>query len=266
MQTLAQTGPWHDHARQWSRLASPLRPHADDVSNVRRALENAAGLHLLLGVTPEYAHLTGSVVAVDRNEAMISALWPHPGRNAIQGDWLCLPIGRDACGAVIGDGVLNAVHYFSEYVRLLDEVKRVLKPGGRFVIRSFVRPELEQETCQGVCERAKTRSIGSFHAFKWRLAMAIAAESGDANVPLWRIHQTFESLLPDRQRLTATTGWAAEQIATIDVYRGLRASFSFPTLSEVRQAFAGNFREVALAYGSYELSERCPVIALELCK
>ena len=266
MQTRPRSGPWHDHARQWSRLASPLRPHGDDVSNVRHALQNAAGLHLLLGVTPEYAHLTDGVVAVDRNEAMISALWPHPGRNAIQGDWLHLPVRHEVCGAVIGDGALNAVRYYSEYVRLFDEVKRVLQPGGRLVLRAFVRPEMEEEACEAVCERTNKGNIGSFHAFKWRLAMAIASESGDTNVPLGRIHATFESLWPDRQQLAATTGWTPEQIATIDVYRGLRASYSFPTLSELRQAFASNFREVALAYGSYELSDRCPVITLEPCK
>ena len=263
MGTRTKTKLWRDQARQWSRIGSPLRPHGDDVSNVRHALENAAGLHLLLGVTPEYAKLADGIIAVEQNEAMIAALWPQQGRNAIRGDWLHLPVRRNACAAVIGDGTLNNLRHPSEYTRLFEEMRRVLAPRGRLVLRTFLRPESADETCQVVRERTNNAEIGSFHAFKWRMAMAMAGEAGDANVPIARIHETFESLFPDRRRLAATTGWAAEQIDTIDVYRGSGVSYSFPTLSEMRRAFAGYFREAILVHGTYELARRCPVIALE---
>jgi len=218
---------------------------------------------VLLGVTPEYAHLVQGVVAIEHNEAMIAALWPHKRRNAVRGDWLHLPLRAHACVAIIGDGTLNNLLFASDYTRFFAEAARALKAGGRLVLRTFVRPEQAVESCQALRERARNAEIGSFHAFKWRLAMALAAEAGDSNVAVARIHQAFDSMFPDRRMLAASSGWDEEAIGTIDVYRGSRVIYSFPKLSEMRCALAPKFIESDLAYGSYELAERCPVIVLE---
>ena len=258
---------WDEQARQWSRIASPLRPHGDDICNLRRALSNTTGLHLLLGVTPEYSSLFDRVLAVDNSAAMIGALWPgdSPGRDAVLGDWMHLPLKEGSCAASIGDGSLNFFSCPSEYGLLFNQVRRVLAPGGRLALRVFARPA-EWETCAAVCADAMRARIGSFHAFKWRLAMAMAAEAGGSNVRVAEIRLVFMRLLPDREQLAAASGWNAEDIGTIDAYKDATASYSFPLLSEVRASFAQYFREIDLMYGSYELSERCPMFVLEARK
>ena len=267
MPALTKRSHWDDHARQWSRIASPLRPHADDEGNVRRALGNSGGLHLLLGVTPEYARMFDRVVAVDRSAAMIGALWQGDvsGKDAIQADWMHLPLRERSFDACIGDGCLNFFSCPSQYGLFFHQVQRVLRSGGRFALRIFIRPDAG-ETCAAVCEHAMRAGIGSFHAFKWRLAMAIAAESGDSNVRVADIRDVFMTLLPEREQLAAASGWSAEAIATIDAYRDSVESYSFPTLAEVRGALPLTLAEVDLAYGSYELSECCPMFVLEARK
>ena len=264
MRAAPRESHWDDHAGQWSLLASPLRPHGDDEANLRRALGRADGLHLLLGVTPEYARLVDRVVAIDHNAAMIRALWTDdlPGKLALQGDWLNLPLREANFDACIGDGCLNLLACPLQYERLFVQLRRVLRPGGRLALRVFARPDAG-ETCASVCERALGAEIGNFHAFKFRLAMAIAAETGDSNVAVAAIYQVFTRLVPDRSELAARTGWSAAQIATIDAYRDAPAWYSFPTLAEVRASFPHDLSEIEVLHGAYELSERCPLFVLE---
>lgn len=221
-------------------------------------------MRLLLGVTPEYASLFDHVVAIDHSAAMIGALWPRhlSGKDAVQADWLRLPIRDGCCDACIGDGSLNLLAYPAQYGLFFDQLLRVLKPGGKMVLRVFVRPDIG-ESCESVRTCAMSGRIGNFHAFKWRLAMAIAAESGDCNVGVAEVHRVFSDLFPDRSDLAARSGWCAAQIETIDAYRNAAAAYSFPKLTEVRGSFPQNLKEIDLMYGSYELAERCPMFVLQ---
>jgi ubiquinone/menaquinone biosynthesis C-methylase UbiE len=257
------TSHWDDHAAQWNLLASPLRPHADDLASVRRAL-TGGGRALLLGVTPEYAGLFERVVAIDHNAPMIRAMWAREshGDTAVQGDWLQLPLREASFDACIGDGCLNLLACPWQYERLFGQLRRVLRPGGRLALRVFARPDAG-ETCDKVYEHALGAEIGNFHAFKLRLAMALAAESGNSNVDVAAIHQVFTRLVPDRSELAARSGWSAAQIATIDAYRNAAASYSFPTLAEVRASFRRDLNEIEVLHGGYELAERCPLFVLE---
>lgn len=264
MRAAPRKSHWDDHARQWSRIASPLRPHADDIDNLRRALPNTADRYLLLGVTPEYSTMFEHIVAIDNSAAMIGALWPQNSRGniVIQADWLHLPLREGSCDACMGDGSLIFFPCPSQYGLFFDQVRRVLRPSGRFALRVFVRPDAG-ETCEAVCAQALRAGISSFHAFKWRLAMAIAAESNDSNVRVGEIRKVFMRLFPDREQLAAASGWNVEQIATIDAYKESAASYSFPMLSELRGSVPAGFKEIKLKYGSYELAERCPMLVLE---
>jgi len=64
--------------------------------------------------------------------------------------------------------------------------------------------------------------------------MALAAQQNDANVKVIDILSTVDVLFPDRESLVAATGWPREDIATIDVYRGSREVYGFPTLTHLR--------------------------------
>ena len=257
-------GHWNAHARQWSLIASPLRPHRDDVGNLRQAIDTNSGLHLLLGLTPEYAALFNRLVAVDCSAAMIAALWPAqaPGKMAIQADWLGLPLGDASFHSCIGDGSLNVFSFPSQYPRFFDQLARVLRPGGRIALRVFVRPDAG-EACDAVCASALQARITSFHAFKWRLAMAIAHETGDSNVRVAAIREAFMRRLPERKALAVASGWSVESIDTIDAYAKAGASYSFPTLAHLRRAVPDYLETVDLKYGRYELAERCPMLVLQ---
>jgi SAM-dependent methyltransferase len=267
VQQSPQKDHWNEIVRQWNRLASPLRPNREDVETMRQALGPGDCLCLLLGVTPEYTGLCARLVAIDNSAAMIEALWPgdQAGRDVVRGDWLDLPFAAGSFDCIVGDGSLTLLSYPTQYERLFAQLSCILKPGGRILIRLYVSPE-KGETCAEVCQAALGGQIAGFQVFKWRLAMAVGTESHRPDIGVADTLAAFNRLLPDRERLAEATGWSDEDFATIDVYRGSSARYTFPTLAQVRRVFAQRFKETGLKQGSYELAERCPILILESCE
>jgi SAM-dependent methyltransferase len=256
---------WQELAKQWHRLGSPLRPCAEDVENFRQAMGSDPGRSLLMGVTPELSELSPTLTAIDNSAAMIAALWTHQniGNVAIQGDWLDLPFPKGAFDTIIGDGCLTLLSHPLQYEKFFGQLSRVISPGGKILLRVFVSPE-QGESRELVCHEALNGKIKSLHAFKWRLSMAIASETADHNLNVAETHATFDRLIPDRKLLASVTGWRAEDIETIDFYRGSEARYSYPTLAQVRQAIHPSLKETGLIYGHYELAERCPLLSFQL--
>ncbi len=234
---------------------------------MRQGIDSPNASCLLLGVTPELARLPVRMTAIDNNAAMIAVLWSanQPEHAAIQGDWLDMPFQKNSFTHILGDGSLTLLAYPLQYQQLFTHLNQLLKPDGKVLLRLFINPE-QGETCAHVCQQAMHGQIGSFHAFKWRLSMALSAESGLPNICVGNTHATFNRLLPDRSALVEATGWHLDDIATIDLYRGSVAQYSYPTLAQVRRILLPEFRETDLLQGSYELAERCPTIMLESCK
>ncbi|HTJ45246.1 MAG TPA: class I SAM-dependent methyltransferase [Kofleriaceae bacterium] len=233
---------WPLHAQQWARIGPPLRPCDEDLAIVRREGAGAKRV-LLLGVTPELASLPWpELVAIDHAHAMIEAVCPKHVR-AIVGEWTALPLPDHAVDLVLGDGALCCVAYPDGYHAIARELTRVLAPGGRAILRLFA--SIDQEL----------QIEGNFHAFKWRLAMSLAAI--DRNVAVADIHRAFEARFPDRDALP----WPREAIDTIDVYRDSTIRYSFPTEHEAVAALAP-LRLVSRHAPAYDLGERCPTIVL----
>ncbi|HEY8950160.1 MAG TPA: class I SAM-dependent methyltransferase [Rhizomicrobium sp.] len=255
---------WHDFHRRWARLKPPQRPHPEAVEAYLRALEGKQGHALLLGVTPELADLAIQLTALDGSESMIAHIWPGDtqARRAIRGDWLAMPFGKSQFSAVIGDGSLNVMVY-SDYAALFAQLARVLQPSARLALRIFTTPDV----CESVTElrdQAFSSQIPSFHGFKWRLAMAIVKENGQPDLPVAQLHACFEREFPDRAALAQVTGWPEEDIDGIDAYAGNGAIYSFPTAREVIAAIPSSFTNARLlSSGSYELAERCPLLAAD---
>ena len=255
---------WPLHARQWALVGPPLRPAAEDVAIVERAVAGwaaAAGRAprgLLLGVTPELATMrwpAGTrLCAVDRSQAMIDAVFPPGAGEAIAGDWRALPWPDGAFDVVVGDGCLSCLPYPAGYRELAAELARVLAPDGVAVLRLFAAPD-RRESLDEVGAAIAAGTITSFHALKWRIAMAVQPD--DRNVEVVEILRAFERLAPDRARLR----WPAEVVGTIDVYRGSALLYSFPTVAEAAAALTP-FVIDATHRPAYELGERCPTLVL----
>ena len=95
------------HAQQWRYVKAPLRPCAEDIALIERALAENFPTEttldaLMLGVTPELAANSWmpalNLVAVDNTLAMIQSVWPENDahRTVLCGNWLQLPL-HDAC-------------------------------------------------------------------------------------------------------------------------------------------------------------------------
>jgi SAM-dependent methyltransferase len=257
---------WADFHRRWAQLTPPLRPNKEIAEGLRQAIAGHAERVLLLGVTPELADLGAEVVGVDHSEMMIANIWPGDTerRRVVKADWLALPFPKGHFSAAIGDGSLNALSCPIAHRRLYEQLAHVIRPGGRFAVRLYKTPD-RGEPLAVVRNSAVAGEIGSFHAFKWRLAMAIVAAAADPNIRVETIREVFNREFPDRAALASASGWPAADIDTIDVYKGSSEVYSFPTFDQLRTAIPDSFTDPRLVpVGSYELAERCPLVVMDL--
>lgn len=251
--------------RAWSHLAPPLRPHPDVVAAVKRQIKDRQGLTLLLGVTPELADIAPDIVAVDRNFSMIANVWPGNTltRRAIVGDWRNSNFASNVFSVCVGDGSLCGLEYPTEIATLFHELKRILRKDGRIVCRLYLSPDTS-ETISTLKESALYGTIGNFHAFKMRLAMALAAQQPVPQIRVENILDTFNALFKNRDDLVRITGWSREQIDTIDFYRGSNVIFNLPTADQLLSVVSKVCPRMRLVpSGRYEMSERCPLLVVE---
>ena len=265
---------WNRNATQWQLLASPLRPCAQDVALYSAGLQRWRAEHdggndrvLLLGVTQELRAMgwpaDADLLACDRSLAMIRAIWPlaaFGGAHAapVCADWRALPLPAASRNIAIGDGSASALATLADLRLAAREIERVLVPGGALVLRLFLRPTIPESLLQ-VAQEAAAGRIGSFHAFKWRLLMAVQRGANEG-VRLGDAWDAFAAHFADRAVLARQTGWAPEAIDTIDTYRDADGRYCFHTLEEFAAAIAPAFSLMSVDYPAYELGERCPLI------
>ena len=270
------TDHWNDHARRWEHFGAPLRPLPVDVAVAEelaqrhaRSIVDEMLSAVLLGVTPELAAMQWPertrLLGLDRCPEMIAGLWPLDSvpteAKAVQGDWNAIPCDAGSVDLVVGDGCYVLLPYPEIYDGVSAEVARVLKPDGRFSIRVFVRPEKPESPEDVMCD-LQEGLIGSFHAFKWRLAMSLhgtldeGVRVGDV-WSYWNARKIGETILSDR------FGWSVGSIQTINAYRDIDTRYHYPTMMEIREHFSGYFEEVSCHLFDYELGDRCPTFVLK---
>jgi SAM-dependent methyltransferase len=232
------------------------------VSHARQAREV-----LLLGVTPEIATMPWpqdtSLTAADRSPEMIKKLWPGdaPGlRRVLCVDWFELPRPPRRYDLVLADGSFNVVGYPSDLRRLLAGVAGLVAHGALLLTRTFTRP-LQAERMVDLEDAARAGEAGSFHAFKFRLAMAQqqTAELGVSMDDIWRLWRGLDDRIDG---LSALNGWTPEVVSTIDRFRGSHMRLSFPTRDELVVTLrTAGLSLVDSHTPAYEMGERCPTQA-----
>jgi hypothetical protein len=251
--------------RAWSQLVPPLRPHPDVVAAVKEQIKDRLGRTLLLGVTPELADVGPYLVAVDRNFSMIANVWPGntSSRCAIVGDWRNSNFASGVFSLCVGDGSLCGLEYPTEIAVLFHELCRIIKVNGRIICRLYLSPDTA-ETIPALQDEALSGTIGNFHAFKMRLAMALAAQQPKPQIGVESILDVFNRLFRNREELVRTTGWSREHIDTIDFYRGSTVLFNLPTKDQLLSVVSKICPSARLApSGTYEMSERCPLLVAD---
>ena len=260
------TNHWDGLFRAWSTLPTPVRVASQVIDAIKAEVADVRGRILLLGMTSGLFDAGADITAIDQSSRLVGDLWQGnaPGRQAIVGDWLHLPIAPASFAACIGDGSLISFDYPDRLRLLFDSVASCLKPGGRFSCRVFLAPD-RSETIADLEAAIDRQQTTSFQHFKFRLAMAIGTELGSPNIRVAQIPEIFDSRFPDRSKLAAATGWDRSEINTIDIYRGSNAIYAFPTksqlLSAIPKAF-GNPRFVTVV--NHPMGFQWPILVMEL--
>lgn len=256
---------WSDFHLRFPRLRPPQAVTPEMAGHTAAAVEGHEERVLLLGVTPALATIGREMVAVDRSANMIANVWPGDDdrRRVVEADWRWMAPGGHAFSAVIGDGSFNCLVYPAGYEQVFARLAVVLERSARLAVRFFVTPD-ECEGVDALGEATRAGRVESIHALKWRLAMAIVAQQGSVNIAAIDILTRFDALFPDREALARQTGWTADEIGTLDFYRGSADVLSFPTVAQIRAAIPPGFSNFRLlGSGGYDLAERCPLVVMD---
>jgi hypothetical protein len=268
-----------DLAQTWSAIAHalddwgpPLRRSPADTAITCNAIgrwctdnRKQAARVFLCGVTPEIALMPWpcrvELLGMDRVESMVRAVWPGdvPGvRTAVVGDWLAAGVPPGSMDIVVGDGGFGFFDYPDGQRALAQALGTMLQPDGLLVYRGYAQAA-GQEPLSDVIGAARARQVGSFHAFKWRVAMAVQRSSRDGV----RLHDVWQACtdagIDSAQQ--PQPGWSDRAVRTIRFYKDSDARLYFPTVNEFRDLLNETFDVVNIQFPHYELGERCPHFA-----
>lgn len=266
--TMPRLDHWDRHAANWHLVGAPLRPSDVDVRIFERIASNAprVGFELeavLLGATEEIVSMNWPtntrLQVIERNPAMLARLTSSvcvDGPEVVVqqfGDWRSMSVfAQCSQDLVLGDGCFTTLSS-TEYDRVLDEVYRVLRPGGVFGHRFFVQQD-PQETPFDVVQSWPVTSM-MFHAQKLRLLMALQ-KSFEEGVSVHAAWEVWDEHLADE--VSETTDELAK---TIEAYRDSKARYTFPTATELKAKLMKRFNvELVSTPHGYWLSERCPIV------
>jgi SAM-dependent methyltransferase len=263
---------WSRVAQVWRQIGKPLRPSEQDTAFLEAEIALWAGAHgaprvLILGVTPELYHLPWpqgtKLIAVDRTQNMITAIWPGSASDAICSDWQRMSLEDSSRDIVLCDGGIHLMSYPEEQRAFVQTLQRVVSPGGLCLFRLFVPPE-KQERTEDVLEDMLTGKIRDLNILKLRLGMSLL-EDVNEGVALKEVWDALHRAAPDFEKLAEKISWPLEHLLAINTYRDSPNKYYFLGLEEVLRLFCkepGGFRLERIHRPDYELGERCPTILL----
>jgi SAM-dependent methyltransferase len=264
---------WPRMALLWQRVGPPLRPAPEDLAVFQDAIDSWLAAHdpapraLILGVTPELYALRWpsgtSLRALDASREMIDAVWPGPSAAALQGSWTAMPLATASCDIVVCDGGFGMLSYPEGQAELLRELKRILVPGGLFVVRLFA-PAGRTGTVDEVFANLDAGNIASLDALKMRLWGALHGGASEGVRPREVVARILAAV-GSFDRLAEDHGWPLEHVRSLELHRESVAVYHLTEAAEVmRMAMCdpGGFETVGVVEPGYALGACCPIVTL----
>lgn len=249
----------------WSKLQLPLRPQEPVPSTVAALLPKGRRTRLLLmGVTPDYVDLTDDLTAIDWSAEMIAHVWPGDTqtRRAELGDWRSMPFEADQFDAAVGDNSMSLLAYPGDLDQALGELRRVLRPGGRAVIRWFLAPDTAPTDTELVSFVDELDAEGA-DALRWRFAIDAVHSADGQNVRVTEAYEKYTRLFPDLEKLAYDKGWDAGQQTRLELYRGSEMELAFPKREEMEAVARRHFDHIDyFPSGDYIMAEFAPLVVL----
>lgn len=267
-------GVWASIARNYAAFASPFVPCREDIATYERAVASQAELRstggfkaLMLGVTPGVARmqwpLASQVVAVEKSQAVVDALWPGDVphvRKALCASWLDIPWEKKAFDVAVGDGSLSTCRFPEDVRELSRYLADMLVDDGVLVARTYVRPEV-QESVGAVFEALFGGESMNVDCFKMRLYVAMQRSLAEG-VAVRDAVEILDRFGLDRSAMKERLGWSDAAIEPFSKWRFSDAVYSFPTLDELLAVLNERFTEVSVTFPGYELGNCCPTVVM----
>jgi SAM-dependent methyltransferase len=265
-------GHWPRIASSWSLVGPPLRPASADLAQFNRAIAHwhadaaRPPAALILGVTAEFftalAWPAGTTLAaLDGSPDMIAAVWPGPSELALVGSWTNMPDEDASRDIILCDGGFGLLS-IQDQQRLLEEVARVLSPGGVFAVRLFA-PMGRTGTLEEVARDLRAHQVASLDQLKLRLWGALQATAASGVRPgdvVAHIHAMSDS----GRFLVEQLGWNREHVDRLGVHRDSTAVYHL-TDEHGLVGMIGTVPELeclSVARPAYAFGDACPVVTL----
>jgi SAM-dependent methyltransferase len=176
-QRLAQYQLQGNAAERYERWAVPFvvgpwAPPLLDIADVRpgeRVLDIATGTGVVARLAARRVHPGGTVTALDLNDAMLQEAKRLPLPPGLTIDWrqgsaLALPFADGICDVVLCQ---QGLQFFPDRLKALDEMRRVLMPGGRVAVSVWTGPSpyfvaMREGLARHVSPEAATSSAAAF--------------------------------------------------------------------------------------------------------
>lgn len=155
-----------DFVYHWKHFVHPARPGYSELELIKSKIkERKQAKVLILGSTPEYRDLCGKlgadVTLIDFNKKnyqyLAKEMKTKPKEKFVNDNWITTVL-NEKFDIILGDVVLNIVNK-DNIIKVISNIFKMLKSGGLFLPRTYVRSQEERHTPEGIIK--KYRKNGS---------------------------------------------------------------------------------------------------------
>ena len=244
---------WSGMAERYRALTPPLRV-SDSERDIYRKLaaqwrnDLQAPRVLVLGATPDFYDLQwpehSDLLAVDRSQPMLRSVWPGDESESLCAEWTSADLPDHSRDIVLCDGGLTFFSYPQPLQQLLDNITRIMAPGGLFIVRLYVASNPPQSAAT-IYQQFSRGQIRDSHELKFRLWFALE-RAGGKGVCLNDVWNSFEAACSDLRSRNALPDWPEAEWLSMQAYEGLQDVYYFPSVEQLTGLMNQNHRSATL--------------------